>query len=242
MVSLVVDRAHMTDRSVLVPGLPDGLREGAACRFSRTRVWIDPSLTVDLARAGRWSGEVEILRPPLSAPVLASTLRTSLPREGKGGGFLGLLDPGDTNPFATKARSILQAASGYDHLVGLGPGSTPSGDDFLTGMFLSTRIVTEGFRPLRPVLSPDALGRTTPGGRTLLSLALKDSYPDYLRRLAEDLCRKRDEDGVRDAVRRAASFGETSGTDAMVGLLWSLCGGKLDPPGRPIRLAPGTGR
>jgi hypothetical protein len=117
--------------------------------------------------------------------------------------------------------------------VGLGPGFTPSGDDFLSGVLLGCGLSGQALPEEQQAAIAQGLDRTNAAGRTLLWLALRGSFPAYLLRLAEDLDRI-DGEGckggggrgrrVEQAVRRATGFGETSGTDAAVGLLWCLEG------------------
>ena len=65
-------------------------------------------------------------------------LHEALVAHGKTGGLLGVLDGTPGNPFVDTARSALSSGR-HDALVGLGPGLTPAGDDFLTGALLASR-------------------------------------------------------------------------------------------------------
>jgi hypothetical protein len=76
-----------------------------------------------------------------------SLVKEALLLKGRDGGFLGLFRGEETNnPFVNKAIQVLRGvqrapsqATGLkvlSGLVGLGPGSTPSGDDFITGILL----------------------------------------------------------------------------------------------------------
>ena len=80
--------------------------------------------------------------------------------KGRDGGFLGLLRRDEANnPFVDKAMKVLSGIQSapsraarlkvLSGLVGLGPGSTPSGDDFIAGVLL-------GEETLRLLLSTEA--------------------------------------------------------------------------------------
>jgi hypothetical protein len=82
----------------------------------------------------------------LSASKL-SLVKEALLLKGRDGGFLGLLRGGEPdNPFTDKAMKVLSEiqrapspaarATALSRLIGLGPGSTPSGDDFISGVML----------------------------------------------------------------------------------------------------------
>jgi hypothetical protein len=148
-------------------------------------------------------------------------------------------------------------------IVGLGVGFTPSGDDFLAGALLghalAARLTGVGDAeaggtaaeraraqsPAEESPAPDphdeavhhALARTTPGGCTLLWLALHGRFPSYLLELAraiaavvsrgpqppEQTRRATPElQALREAALRAFGHGETSGQDAVTGLVASL--------------------
>lgn len=221
LVSIVADPAHMTGRSVRVDAMPSGAVVCSPCGGSASEIRLGAS-TISLAGVERWSGTPA----PAALPGdLAPVLRVALRAEGRPGGLLSLANGAADNPFAARARSLLSAGDA-SLLVGLGPGSTPAGDDFLCGLLLGLRLLGSG--PAEPggetALAARLLGApsaTTAAGLTLLHLALLGSFPAYLLRLAEDLHAARDDAGVASAVRRAAGFGETSGTDAVVGLWWA---------------------
>jgi hypothetical protein len=153
--------------------------------------------------------------------------------------------------FVGKAQKILAGLSitgkppllgGLSSLVGLGIGLTPSGDDFIAGALLG-----EGIRQLLSNINtepPEALcgsdqqnfpfpaidkteingvlSKTSYSGRTLLWLALQGSFPHYLIKAARCLAGAAGLDDMELVVRSAALHGETSGSDALSGLLWYL--------------------
>lgn len=153
--------------------------------------------------------------------------------------------------FVRKAQKILAGLSisgkpplpgGLSSLVGLGIGLTPSGDDFIAGALLG-----EGIRQLLGNINteqPEAfcgsdqqnssfpainkaeingvLSKTSYSGRTLLWLALQGSFPHYLIKAARGLAGAAGLDDMELVVRTAMLHGETSGSDALSGLLWYL--------------------
>lgn len=153
--------------------------------------------------------------------------------------------------FVRKAQKILSGLSiagkppllrGLSRLVGLGIGLTPSGDDFIAGALLGERIrqLLGNINTERPEVlccndqqnSPfpeidkaeinGVLSKTSCNGRTLLWLALQKSFPHYLINAARGLAGAAGVDDIKLAVRSAALHGETSGSDALSGLLWYL--------------------
>jgi hypothetical protein len=122
---------------------------------------------------------------------------------------------------------------GLEPLVGLGMGFTPSGDDFLAGVFLGERALLLQ-RAAAPEIDSQSIAsmlhRSSPGGRTLLWLALRGSFPSYLLAAARGLARAVTLQAVFEVVEKAVAHGKTSGTDALVGLLWYL-----KQTGNPVR-------
>ncbi len=177
----------------------------------------------------------------------AADLARALGACGEPGGFLGLarseaagrfqreLGPlQGTNPFREYAAATLRRVEmtsdppilqGLEDLVGLGPGFTPSGDDFLAGMLLGERALMlqrAGAPRIDSERIRSTLDRSSPGGRTLLWLALRGSFPAYLLSAVRGLTRAAPLQAVFKVVEKAVAHGKTSGTDALVGLLWYL--------------------
>jgi hypothetical protein len=66
------------------------------------------------------------------------------------------------------------------------------------------------------------LDKTNHGGRTLLWQVLQGHFPYYLIEAVRGLARAGNTEEILKTVGRAASHGETSGTDALVGLFFYL--------------------
>ncbi len=188
-------------------------------------------------------------RTPSLAPLagVATLLGQALAINAGEEGLAGLaLRPEGTNRFALRCGELLAAVEapatrrrriplasrpvalrGLSPLVGLGIGLTPSGDDFLAGALLGERIALLAGSGRPPLLIDreeiaGALAGTSAAGATLLRLALHDSFPAYLLDLAREVVAARGPAEVLAAVRRAATHGETSGSDACTGLWWYL--------------------
>jgi hypothetical protein len=181
-----------------------------------------------------------------------SLLKEALLLKGRAGGFLGLLRGDGTNtPFVDKAIQVLrgvqkapsQAArlEALSGLVGLGPGSTPSGDDFITGVLLGeealkllltteAKAVADSREPMIPWSMEKeglrvATDRTNDSGKTLLWQALQGHFPQYLIETVRSISDAEGKQEIAEAVERAVSRGATSGTDALTGFLFSMEGG-----------------
>jgi len=110
-------------------------------------------------------------------------------------------------------------------LIGQGPGATPSGDDFLSGLLLGLCTVSdvnvrERVQGICQILISTAQGRTTPFSQELLTEACKHrgSEPaiQCLRTLtATDFSDRQ----RRDSAQALLELGHTSGMDLLAGLL-----------------------
>jgi hypothetical protein len=229
LVSVVTRESDMTAMSVLVPALLQGGTSvaGREIRCDGLRLRTGTEELVDLTAARRWSGRVGCV-PRIEPRALEAAAGALLAHRGP----LCLADllaperpPGSEAAAAAAARLAAwrdgsSALGGLGGLVGLGPGLTPAGDDFLTGMLLADTLGLGGL-PLPGTRRLDAgdlsamgraLGSTTAAGRTLLELALDRRFPAYLLAFA----------GAPSAAAaaRASEHGATSGTDAVAGFLW----------------------
>jgi len=256
LVSVIEQAEHMTALSLHVPSYfrSQGAQTqtGARVRFEKDRLSFD-GFCIVFSQNSAWEAPVaprEVQGFSLSKTAI---FREALLQQGKKGGLLGLIRPGEAqNPFVRKAveplRRILQQTAdgsyinGLSQLVGLGPGLTPSGDDFIAGLLLGERILSfltapEGAAQSRLSASRIAsvislkinkgelwrcLARTNDGGRTLLCQALLGYFPNYLISVAKSLGNAQTMGDMVGAVKQAVSYGETSGTDALVGLWFYL--------------------
>jgi hypothetical protein len=222
-----------------------------ACRSGLLRFG-GPDLTIDLRRTNRWHLDLTSLQLDLrrldrrhawtaawtelithrcsdglsvmigtrattaeeaSAPVIRATL-------GQRGGqaVVVLLD-------GTATLRLDHAVTAIQSMIGLGPGLTPSGDDFLVG-YLAGLWSTAGndlarwrfLTTLGSWLSAAAATTNAISGAYLHS-AVRGNVSEPIAILARQLACARDPEPIRAATRAALSVGHTSGTDGVLGLL-----------------------
>lgn len=172
-----------------------------------------------------WDG-FSAMRLPLSAPAQAahpSVAQTILGRLG-GQTVRALLE-------ATHECLLADAVTAMRPMIGLGPGQTPSGDDFLVG-FLAGLWSTAGGDPVRlrflnaagSWLCQAAEGRTNSISYAYLQSAARGHVSEPIATLAQQVSVAQDLDGVRAATQSALSVGHTSGADGTLGLLLGCLG------------------
>lgn len=244
-VSLVRDLSDMTDLAVYVPDdglfriagmepeIPVGRNEDDS--GGTTVIGSSKAVAIETTKVAGWSGsvdsEIRVDRAGVSVSNRAAGefYRWMADTGGSLKGFAPLVSLGaseeilKSDPFLARALAVLER-SGIESmeksaaLVGLGIGFTPSGDDFLAGLFLAHAAAgREPPEALRCAVLK-ALKRTTTGGATLLYLVLNDRFPAYQLRFLEDLRRGRP---IKEIVDRLRNHGETSGTDMAAGFCWA---------------------
>ncbi|WP_419994951.1 DUF2877 domain-containing protein [Streptomyces boninensis] len=241
--TLVVDIGHW-------PG--SGVDAGQPVEFTPGRVALpaaSPALRIDLEAAKEWHTTLPTTLADLTADELAVAARAlyRVTREhGSPGGMLGpsegawpmesvvcaALDEGR----ATLARAVRTGdpagiRTGILALLGLGPGLTPAGDDFLTGLAVLSAIDGSRLGPYAQTLG-DVLAeqpdRTTHLSVTTLREALAGRVRAALADVLFALAATRGQDPahaadtIQDPVRRALAHGHTSGTDTVSGLVTGL--------------------
>ncbi|HEY7675995.1 MAG TPA: DUF2877 domain-containing protein [Candidatus Methylomirabilis sp.] len=201
-----------------------------------------PEAGLELTTAGAPAWEPQALPvalPPPAARHHAEILEGIVRRHAHPDGLAGLVDPGDTTPLLRRARSSAAALmeglargepsllmAGAEPLLGLGPGLTPAGDDFLAG-FLGMAVLA----------SPAAMTLLRDTGTALLSLASKQttllSYA-FLREaiqgvlappvdaLAAAILHGAEPKALAHAALGAAGLGHTSGLDMLAGMIFAL--------------------
>jgi hypothetical protein len=259
LVSVVGETRSMTFLSVCLPALfrnqNEGLAPGDRVRFEGHRL-VTEDFDVDFPGRPTWQGTLTRDDVKGFRASKVSFVKEALLLKGRDGGFLGLLC-GDAakNSFVDKAVKVLNSIrsvplgngglKGLSDLVGLGPGSTPSGDDFIAGVLLgqeTLRLVQseeakavagsqESMIPW-PMENEDlwvAMNGTNDAGKTLLWQALQGHFPEYLIETVRSVSDAEGKQEIVDAVERAVGRGATSGTDALVGFVFCFEG---DPHNR----------
>jgi hypothetical protein len=252
LVSVIENAEQMTALSVHVPAYfrSQGARTQTGTRvlFEKDRLSFD-GFCIVLNQDTPW--EAPLAPRDVQGFCLSkkAIFQEALLQQGKRGGLLGLIRPAEEqNLFERKAAGILRRIlqqtpdgariNGLSQLVGLGPGLTPAGDDFIAGLLLGEEILSlltapQGKihrGPMHAVIPLKinkgelwhSLTRTNDGGRTLLYQTLLGYFPNYLISVAKNLGKAQAMADMSDAVRRAVSHGETSGTDALAGLWFYL--------------------
>ena len=126
---------------------------------------------------------------------------------------------------ATRTFQVDGAITAIRPLIGLGPGLTPSGDDFIVG-YLAGLWSTAGGNFLRvrflsslgAWLSQAAAG-TNAISRTYIRSAVNGNVSEPIATLAQRVGLAKSMDSVRKAARTALQVGHASGTDGVLGLL-----------------------
>jgi hypothetical protein len=203
------------------------------------------TLMLDVSHVAPWRPRPGPQTAPQAAAMLAGAarLRTALPFLGAPDG-LARLWTGAAPSFPlgesrTAARALAQACVRDDAeasavaagaLLGLGPGLTPSGDDFVGAAFFARVLLARagGAEPARwrtaadRVLS-EARARTHPISATLLADLLDGGAYEPLHDLAHLLATRAPGAVVDEAARAVVGIGHTSGWDLLAGFLAGCC-------------------
>lgn len=126
---------------------------------------------------------------------------------------------------ATRNFQVDGAITAIRPLIGLGPGLTPSGDDFIVG-YLAGLWSTAGSDPSRLRFMSSlgawlfqAAAGTNAISCTYIKSAVNGNVSEPIATLAQCVGLAKSMDSVREAARTALQVGNTSGTDGVLGLL-----------------------
>lgn len=236
IVWLASESGERHGRAILTSALPDR----APARGDLVRLDID--------RARRWQPAVPAATPS-SAAALASGARALAARVAEIGmpDGLGVLLAGRALSFplacgVAAARELAMACAADDPeravraalpLLGLGPGLTPAGDDYVGGAFFARAVLRtagasthSGWENAATALVGAARARTHPISAALLGdLVAGDGY-SALHELTVALAIRAP---AVEAARRLTRIGHSSGWDILAGFVGALTG---DPAGR----------
>lgn len=211
------------------------------------------AMRIDLSGASVWRGEIPAVRAAACAGALRQVRSTLCQRAGEHGFAPLLIASRPANSaveFALAARlsstlpALAQATAFHDNaavariaaqVVGLGPGLTPSGDDFLTGYLaaLWSRAQAEsGIAALLQKLDASfsaLFARTNVISRQMLRDAVHGRFGEHLVTLISAVAHARD---VVGATVRALDIGHSSGADTVCGLLFGYAPPTLIAPAR----------
>ena len=245
-------------RCIQAPFHASGLRPGMEFWVQRKRLVLSDRVAVDLANAVVWepSAICPGQAPPL--PVVNAGLRRLLAaleslEAAKGLGqtipLIAALASGSDltltfthDPFVARAlgpitrvagaclgRDIQRIAGEGEQLVGLGPGLTPSGDDYLGGLLfathhLNTAYPTEFSWGAGPVLDflRQARPLTNRISHTILADCAHGHGPEPLHDLVNSLLQAKPVECLLRNVDRLTRIGHTSGWDMLAGALTGM--------------------
>lgn len=214
-----------------------GLAVNQMAQMEDRRIVVSGWLDVDLSSAEQWSPDAcpDFPDPRLIARGLGR-LRQCLPSDIIGRGFGGYLvegycaEDGDRVGLAAKAPILAardfaaMAVSGKQspcewakRLIGLGPGLTPSGDDFLGGYLIALHALGahDAARNVWTAIRADARAATNPISFAFLSAAAKGCGGASLHTTIAAIMSG---DDPAAALARLTRLGHSSGWDALVGV------------------------
>jgi hypothetical protein len=167
-------------------------------------------------RGNGMSAMIAAMPLPGQNPVISPGLKTLV--EGAVQTVPALID-------ATRNFQVDGAITAIKPLIGLGPGLTPSGDDFIVGYLagLWSTAGSDSFR-LRFMSSVGAwLSQAAAGTNaiscTYIKSAVNGNVSEPIATLAQRFGQAKSMDSVREATENALQVGNTSGADGVLGLL-----------------------
>lgn len=214
-------------------GQPNGICVRDVSDF-RVATPVGATVHVNLSTAERWSPRLEAVVPSVGRAGLRLAAACAA-RRAPGGGFGSVLRgqrPADALSIALRDRAARledamtscrgDVGASAVALLGLGPGLTPSGDDFLVGMLAALEVVGHGDRGAIAVAVADhAPELTTELSARALSHAASGRYPQRLHDVLVAIVTN-DAAAIRDRVEDVMRYGATSGADTLAGVFAGL--------------------
>ena len=213
-------------------------------------LYIGDQLTISIDRAGKWESVLSTY--PCNVDILKRNLmkmKDFINIHGVGGGMKKNIIT--LNPFEAEVSNMLEnrtllllnellngrISSALPHavsLIGLGPGLTPSGDDFLTGLFTIFNMKNSPFYPYR-LFCEDVLKKAKTLTNDISYMTLKKAAFGKVREsiisLLNSLLVEDDEDLIL-SLNKLLNIGSSSGTDIAYGIVFGMeatirAGGKV---------------
>jgi len=213
-------------------------------------LYIGDQLTISMDRAGKWESVLSTY--PCNVDILKRNLmkmKDFINIHGVGGGMKKNIIT--LNPFEAEVSNMLEnrtllllnellngrISSALPHavsLIGLGPGLTPSGDDFLTGLFTIFNMKNSPFYPYR-LFCEDVLKKAKTLTNDISYMTLKKAAFGKVREsiisLLNSLLVEDDEDLIL-SLNKLLNIGSSSGTDIAFGIVFGMeatirAGGKV---------------
>lgn len=172
--------------------------------------------------AGLWTAPAFAAAGAPAIEALQQAARQNVPQEGLGG-----LIVGEHNAVAIHAQPALEALERWlvghtleretERLIGLGPGLTPSGDDYLGGMLLALRTCGREAQAqaLWRWLEPRLAGRTSAISAAHLAAAAQGEAHEALHECLRKLYGS--ERSWQDVLSALSAVGHCSGWDGLAG-------------------------
>jgi hypothetical protein len=205
-----------------------GLKAGTPATKRGPRLTLGDGLALSLEAAQAYASPPPARRP--LDPAAVSLARRLLRQPAGAAGFCAV--PGATIEAlceAVAARAAVPLLDVSRQLIGLGPGSTPAGDDVLVGCLKGLWLLAGRDRRLMALLTqlhtalPAELDRlTTRLSAAFIRHALDGQFAQVLDEAAHALISPTTAAAVSAALRRLLAQGETSGRDTALGLLTCL--------------------
>jgi hypothetical protein len=224
----------VTDVPASVNWPASGVRTGDRVRILDDRVWVGNHLAFHIGAAVRWSPD------PISAgwteenliaglDVASKVCKHIAPEEGLAR-FIQTPRPNfERHSVCAHAASPIDALSRWlsnsdldpnwpIQLIGLGPGLTPSGDDFIAGMMIALHGIGEITKAelIWQAVIPQAYTSTNPISYAHLQSASAGYGAAALHNAIAMIVCGRTLD-IQSAIKRVAAIGHTSGWDALAG-------------------------
>jgi hypothetical protein len=226
-------------RGMRLEAASDGLRIPAArvtIRTSAAEVWspaLPPSarLTTSSTHWGNAAGSAGPARALAAGLAPAAGLGPLLRADGSppaGGAradhpwFVAARVRIERQRWALGAGDLASTLGEAIELIGLGPGLTPSGDDYLVGLLAGLEATGHRSSPaLANAIAHAAPSRTTTIGAAALAHAARGAYAERLHDVLRAVATGSG-DALTRPIRRAMAYGATSGADTLVGLFTAL--------------------
>jgi len=225
-VSIQTEGAPLHPWALEISDIPDEIRVGSAVSADSRRITLGPA-AIHWQRATGHTLQItpytpeEAKRARSRWPILARFLDEERAKR-------------DPDPFRPEVDAILKRwketgdSNGLLDLVGLGTGSTPSGDDVLVGLlsgFTAFERISDEAKAslfgLRAVLhAAENRGTSLPSAQ-MLAAAAGGSVSEPVLEVVSSLASEFDRD-VRPAIRSLVSQGATSGLEMLAGILQAL--------------------
>lgn len=209
-------------------------------RVEENLLYIGDQLTISIDKACKWESVLPTY--PCNVEILKRNLmkmKDFINIHGVGGGMKKNVIT--LNPFETEVSNMLEnrtllllnellndrISSALPHavsLIGLGPGLTPSGDDFLTGLFTIFNMKNSPFYPYRSFCE-DVLKKAKTLTNDISYMTLKKAAIGKVREsiisLLNALLFENDED-LNLSLNKLLNIGSSSGTDIALGIVFGM--------------------